>query len=414
MDSDGGLDAPRLALLHDLSAAGAGGTDLLCFMLASLASVSPETTWDILLPSANSKRSSAALAKRCIMRLAGLKVPAHSHDSKHMDAIRSCGAPVTIIECAGAASDLATAMRECHANSLFFCRKPLGRLFPLPWIGYIADLQHRRLPHFFKSVERWHRDRVMANMLSQAPGVVVNAAAVARDIEDFFPNRKARLFALPFCPPADRGRLSNPSDPGVRAAYGLPRRYFIVSNQFWIHKSHETAFRALRMVRDAGHDVSLVCTGETTDYRWPEHFRSLQALIEKLELQDSIRILGLIPKADQLAIMRGSVAVIQPTLFEGGPGGGSVYDAVSTGTPAIVSDIPVNREIDLGVTCFFTAGSPEGLAEKMIGWMVDPPRKPSEEESLAQLTARQRELGFLLLNIARVVASGSSAALRPT
>jgi glycosyltransferase involved in cell wall biosynthesis len=182
----------------------------------------------------------------------------------------------------------------------------------------------------------------------------------------------------------------------------------MVSNQFWIHKSHETAFMALRLVRDAGHDVHLVCTGDTSDYRWPEHFNNLKAIIEKNNLRDYVHILGLIPKGDQLAIMRGSLAVIQPTLFEGGPGGGSVYDAVSTRTPCIVSDIPVNREIDIGVVRFFTAGSAEDLAAKMADMLVNPPRKLSEEETFAKLISRQRELGSLLLDIANFVASPRS------
>ena len=77
------------------------------------------------------------------------------------------------------------------------------------------------------------------------------------------------------------------------------------------------------------------------------------------EAEHRIRILGLIPKYDQIQIMRGAVAVIQPTLFEGGPGGGAVYDAVSIGTPVILSDIPVNREVEAGrgLIQFFRPGA---------------------------------------------------------
>ena len=82
------------------------------------------------------------------------------------------------------------------------------------------------------------------------------------------------------------------------------------------------------------------------DYRFPEHINNLQREIDELGIADQVHFLGHIPKADQIAIMKGSLAVLQPTLFEGGPGGGSVYDAVSLGVPALLSDIPVNREIE--------------------------------------------------------------------
>jgi glycosyltransferase involved in cell wall biosynthesis len=401
--------APRIAILCDSLAGWAGGIDLLCFLVNSLTSVSPGTSWSLLLPSNSVARSLAALAKRGLKTLVGLKTYPRMSNVEVIDAITNSGSQVDVIGYRDAASGLASAMRQCRAEALFPCTRSLGRSFPLPWIGYITDLQHKRLPHWFTKMERWHRDRVFSRMLAEAPAVVVNAAAVVQDIEEFYPNHRARLFALPFCPPADLKRFSDALDPEVRAGYHLPAKYFMVSNQFWIHKSHETAFMALRLVRDAGHDVHLVCTGNTSDYRRPEHFNNLKAIIEKNNLREYVHILGLIPKGDQLAIMRGSLAVIQPTLFEGGPGGGSVYDAVSTRTPSIVSDIPVNREIDIGVVRFFAAGSAEDLAAKMAEMLVNPPQKLGEEETFAQLKRRQRELGSLLLDITKFVANPRSA-----
>ncbi len=396
-------------MLHDFVAAGQGGTDLLCFLISSLHSASPEESWDVLLPSKTGMPAPSAIFKRGIKRLAGTDNGKGS-EGKLVDAIMRSGVPINIIDYPDSGSGLA-AVALNRADVLFLCRKSLGRSFPLAWIGYIADLQHKRLPHWFNWIERWHRDRVMSKMLNEAPAVVVNAAAVVDDIEQYYPHHKAQLFALPFAPPADRGRFSDDSDRCVRDAYRLPAKYFIVCNQFWIHKSHETAFMALQLVRDGGHDVHLVCTGDTSDYRWPEHFSNLKALIVKLGLQDHIHILGLIPKRDQLAIMRESVAVVQPTLFEGGPGGGSVYDAVSTRTPCIVSDIPVNREIDIGDVRHFKAGSAEDLAAKMIEIFVHPPQRPSEEETFVQLKNRQKELGRILLNIAKIVAKPSPSYL---
>jgi glycosyltransferase involved in cell wall biosynthesis len=322
-----------------------------------------------------------------------------------VDAMAGDGPRIEIIEYRDTVSGLATAMRLCRAQALFPCSKSLGRAFPLPWIGYIPDLQHKRLPHWFSERERRTRDKLFSTMLDEAQAVVVNASAVVQDIKEFYPNRKARLFSLPFCPPASLELFSNASDPEVRAFYHLPERYFVISNQFWIHKSHETAFMALRQVRDTGHDVHLVCTGNTSDFRWPEHFNNLLGIIERSNLRDYVHILGLIPKRDQLAIIRGSLAVIQPTLFEGGPGGGAVYDAVSTGTPSIVSDIPVNREIDFGVVRFFVAGSAEDLAVKMMDMLANPPQLLTKEETFAWLTRRQQEFGKLLLEISSMVAN---------
>lgn len=399
--------SPSLAIAAGSLARWTGGIDFLRICISALNSASPGTTWSVLLPSKSIQASLKALAKNAIKILGGKQI-----SNEPMTTLRGSGLPVNFINYRNTTSGLLDAMRRCRAQALFPCDSSLGRAFPLPWIGYIPDLQHKRLPQWFSDTERKARDEVFTKILAEALVVVVNAAAVVRDIEEYYPGHRARLIGLPFCPPANLTHSSETSGPHVRAAYRLPASYFLVSNQFWIHKSHETAFMALRRVRDAGHDVHLVCTGNTHDFRWPDHFNNLKDVIEKIKLRDYIHILGLIPKGDQLAVMRESLAVVQPTLFEGGPGGGAVYDAVSMGKPSIVSDIPVNREIDIGVVRFFAAGSVEDLASKMIDLLVNPPRQLDEMETLSQLDSRKRELGGLLLNIANLVANPGSSPRR--
>ena len=410
-NSTGSNTVPRIALLADSLADWTGGVDFLRFCVSALNSVSPETCWPVLLPSKNRRKLLVALVKNGVKKLAGLKTSGLARISTNelIGTLTISGARIEVVEYRDTLSGLVGAMRARGKEALFPCDKSLGRYFPGPWIGYIPDLQHKRLPKWFSERERLVRDKLFSKMLAEASAVVVNATTVIRDIEEFYPDHKARLFALPFCPPANLMRFSELSGGEMRTKYGLPAQYFMVSNQFWIHKSHETAFIALRQVRDAGYDVHLVCTGNTFDYRWPDHFNNLQGIIERNNLRSHIHILGMIPKSDQLAIMRESIAVIQPTLFEGGPGGGALYDAVSIGAPSIVSDIQVNREIDIGVVRFFTAGSAESLAARMIEILVDPPQILSEEDIFSQLRSRQREFGKLLLNVANWVANPQSS-----
>jgi glycosyltransferase involved in cell wall biosynthesis len=113
--------------------------------------------------------------------------------------------------------------------------------------------------------------------------------------------------------------------------------------------------------------------------RKPEYIEYLHKLIEDLSLEKQIHLLGYVDKLVQLEIMKSCIAVIQPTLFEGGPGGGSVYDALGLGSPVILSDIPVNLEIpnDFSNIMYFKAGDSEELAEKMIQFgtaVFEPPK----------------------------------------
>jgi glycosyltransferase involved in cell wall biosynthesis len=274
---------------------------------------------------------------------------------------------------------------------------PLSSSFPKPWVGYIYDFQHKYYPEFFTEQEIKRRNVEFALMLDQAKTIIVNAKTVKEDIDKFIGVTNARIVTLPFCPVLNLDFFKTEIN---LAQYNLPKQYFMISNQFWKHKDHVTAFKALKLFHDQiGHtEVCLVCTGQTQDSRFPDYFDSLQALILELNLTNKIRILGYIPKNDQLQILKNCVAIIQPTLFEGGPGGGAVYESVAYGIPSIVSDIPVNKELDDETVSFFKTGSPEDLSDKMTAIFYKERLKYSTEDLVKKNKELLLKMGEQILN----------------
>jgi glycosyltransferase involved in cell wall biosynthesis len=275
---------------------------------------------------------------------------------------------------------------------------PLSINFPVPWIGYLYDFQHKYYPDFFSSSELTRRDKDFAAILNSAQTVIVNAKSVKADIEYFIGKTNANVVSLPFCPVLNSAFLNLNLD---LAKYQLSKQYFMVSNQFWIHKDHITAVRGFKLFLNSQKDknISLVCTGLTFDARFPNYFDKIKELIIELDLIHNIIILGYIPKNDQLQILKNSIAIIQPTLFEGGPGGFAVYESVAFGIPSIVSDIPVNMELDDETVTFFKTGSPEDLAEKMKLIYESPKKVYSNQELLAKNNRSLVKLGTEILNI---------------
>jgi glycosyltransferase involved in cell wall biosynthesis len=259
---------------------------------------------------------------------------------------------------------------------------------PLPWLGYLFDMQHRHLPQFFTPESIAARDSLFRRMLEKADAVVVNAADVKRDCATCFPGLEQRVVALPFSAAPKREWLE--TDPAaVRRTYGVGDRYFIVSNQFWLHKRHEVAIEAFAEVAREDQDLELVLTGATDDPRAPTRLADIEALIERLGMTGRVHILGLVPKLDQIALLRGALAVVQPTAFEGGPGGGAVFDAVALGVPSLVSAIPVNREIEEHVTHYFPLDDVPALAAAMRE-VLTLPRLPADPQALFAAGAERR------------------------
>jgi glycosyltransferase involved in cell wall biosynthesis len=264
----------------------------------------------------------------------------------------------------------------------------LGRDFPRPWLAYAYDFQHRYFPENFTPQSRRSRDKHFAELLTQARAVIVNSRAAANDISRYVPEATTRIFILPFAPAPRPNWLDD--EPEILSHYNIAQPYFIVSNQFWAHKNHATAFEAFGLIAKANPSLSLVCTGLTDGSIDPTYFPDLLAFLKKAGLEQRVRILGLIPKRHQIELMKHACAVVQPTLFEGGPGGGAVYDAFSLNVPAIVSDIPVNRELptDSNIT-FFPAGDAAALAERMEASLTAS-RTKSPTQELAAAGRRSR------------------------
>jgi hypothetical protein len=230
----------------------------------------------------------------------------------------------------------------------------------VPCVGHVADCQHLRLPENFSSDEIAERNARFSEMLQEMPVLVVLSESVKSDLLHYFPCAQSEIISLPFCAAATPEWLAADST-AARNKYKLPSRYFLCSNQFWHRKNHEVVFEAQALARIEGSPISIVFTGSLDDYRAPEHASSLMQRVQKLGVAEDCLFLGLIPKLDQIAIMKSAIGVIQPSLFEGSPGGGAVHDAISVGTPVIVSDIPVNREIEDYVDVFFPPRDPAAL-----------------------------------------------------
>ena len=237
------------------------------------------------------------------------------------------------------------------------------RPYSIPVIGYLYDCQHRHIPELFTEDEINYRNWYFGEMVKSHHKIMVNAHTVKEDLINFFGAQSEQIFVLPYTPKIDL-RFYDDYSQKIKK-YHLPARYFMMSNQFWIHKDHPTALRAFAQYLKTDSNMEFIFTGAMEDSRRPEYIQELKQLVKELNIEDKVHFLGLIPKEEQIQIMKGATALIQTTLFEGGPGGGSVYDAAALGIPAIVSDIKTNQEIQYDRVHFFKAQDVQDLCRKM-------------------------------------------------
>lgn len=275
-------------------------------------------------------------------------------------------------------------------------------------IAYLYDCQHKYFPEFFKKEELEERDDFFLRMINSGEKIIVNAASVKNDFIKFFNAEPSNIVVLPFTPKLKTEYLEQ--NRHLIEKYKLPERYFLISNQFWRHKDHKTAFEAFsELVKGLEcKDIKLICTGLMEDSRHPEYMRELFTLIDNLRCKDKIECLGLIPKIEQIEIMKGALAVIQPTLFEGGPGGGSVWDAMALGVPAILSDISTNLEINDENVSFFYTKKTEDLLLRMKEIIDKKIERPSKRELVERSKKNIIMLGTALCRVINEVCDEKS------
>jgi glycosyltransferase involved in cell wall biosynthesis len=161
----------------------------------------------------------------------------------------------------------------------------------------------------------------------------------------------------------------------LRKKYGITQPYFIVSNQFYKHKNHLVVYEAIRQLRSDYEYFQVVMTGKEEDYRNPAYIQHLKKLVHDGGLEQQIKSLGVIPREHQLGLMKHSLAVIQPSKFEGWST--VVEDAKSLQKQILLSNIPVHVEQMGDSAYYFEPDSAEQLKTLMRGFLTTTlPLKP--------------------------------------
>jgi glycosyltransferase involved in cell wall biosynthesis len=283
----------------------------------------------------------------------------------------------------------------------------LGVSFPISgalegtrWAGWIPDFQHRHLPELFGEKDAARREDGIAALTREAATVVFSSAASAADYATWFPGAKSRVEVLRFCTaPAPEWLADDPL--AAQAAYHLPDRFFLISNQLWKHKNHLLVFDALRLLAARGIRPHVACTGQPSDFRDKNFINVVLQRIHERGVGSQVALLGLIPRAVQIQLMRRCVAVVQPSLCEGWST--VVEDARLLGKTVVLSDLDVHREQNPPGACFFDRTSAESLAAALEqAWTAGAPGpdRGREAEAIAAAARAQVAFGRRFLEIA--------------
>lgn len=229
-------------------------------------------------------------------------------------------------------------------------------------LSWIPDFQHVRYPDFFTAEDIMARDRSYKHSISSATLVILSSNDAYRDYSAFVPefSHKARIMNFVAYVPDD---IYSEDLKGIVNKYNIPEKFIYLPNQFWKHKNHGVVIEALKVLKEKGITPDIVCTGNQNDYRNPSYFNELSEKMQKYSIRNQVYLLGMIPHDDVYRLIRHSICLINPSLFEGWST--SVEEAKSIGKSIILSDIPVHREQNPPEAYYFNPHDPSDLAGKV-------------------------------------------------
>jgi glycosyltransferase involved in cell wall biosynthesis len=238
----------------------------------------------------------------------------------------------------------------------------LGKGSPVPCVDWLYDFQFMHLPELWKPRHIRRVTRRYRAACATCDGVILSSNSALADLRTFAPDCRAHSHVLRFV----SNRIDErdlPSPESLRDKYRLPTQFFYLPNQFWENKNHRLVVDALKLLKDRGEAVHIVCSGKTADGRQPRFFQRLLEHIQRAGVADRFHILGIIPRKDALGLMRTAIAVLNPSRFEGWST--TVEEAKTLGVPMVLSDIPVHREQVTTNGTFIHPDRPDSLAQAL-------------------------------------------------
>lgn len=113
---------------------------------------------------------------------------------------------------------------------------PLGENNKIKSICWIPDFQDKKFPEYFSKKERLKRNKVFNSITKNADIILLSSKNAQNDFLLFDTNYQYKIRILRFVVSFPKNKFL--SEKKIKEKYDLPKYFFYLPNQYWIHKNH--------------------------------------------------------------------------------------------------------------------------------------------------------------------------------
>ena len=230
---------------------------------------------------------------------------------------------------------------------------PLNKNSKTPSCCWIPDFQSKHYPALFTKKDLKREIKLHNILLKNSDRIIVSSNDCKNDLLHNYTvpeGKKIEVFQFAL-PPQKSDEIFSENE---LEKYGLKSKsYYLITNQFWEHKNHLIVLKALQKSIELGEEIDfkIVSTGLIQDLRNPEYGEKLLSIIRDYNLGKYFITTGNISYHDVKLLQYYSLAIIQPSLFEGW--NTAVEECKMIGKKIILSNIPVHIEQNPDNVIFF-------------------------------------------------------------
>lgn len=239
----------------------------------------------------------------------------------------------------------------------------LGLKSSIKSISWIPDFQHIYYPEYFSIRVRLLKYINTIYSALSSTRIILSSKDVQKDLKKILPFDYSRTIIHPYV--FDLPQKNNIiSLNKIVKKYNIKKKYFYIPNQFWKHKNHEIVIESLNYLKDKNKNINIILTGFPYDHRHQDHFSKLNKKVKEYGLENNYMYLGVIPYKDVMSLMYHSIAIINPSKFEGCSS--SVEQSKSMGKKIILSNIDIHKEQNPAYRDYFDPNNHKQLAKILI------------------------------------------------
>jgi hypothetical protein len=240
----------------------------------------------------------------------------------------------------------------------------LGKKSSIKSFPWIPDFQYYHYPENFSLKNRIMKKLNIVYLGKHSNKIILSSKSARNDLKKISYNAYKNSVSNPFSfDLLKKNQIINSSK--IKKKYKLKNNFFYLPNQYFVHKNHMVVLKALKKLLNnkKNKDITIVSTGFNNDHRNPNYFKEIMLYIKKNKLNNNFIYLGVVPYKDMMSLIYNSVALINPSKFEGWSS--SVEQAKSMGKKILLSDISVHKEQNPKRAEFFSQNNYDELAYKI-------------------------------------------------